>query len=323
MRPVSQKFEAKGLSTVIRIHIPIEDSPSPRRKFKITLKSGKELSELELTVNTYSVKIPPVGEKSFKVTNWFSYQNIASRHNLKIWSPKYWEMLGKYARLMAYGRQNAFWIPLSLVFSVKNDRAILDHNRLRKIVKTFTDAGIYYIEGGHVAGRTGGEWKAKTFDLSIAKERATSAAGYKLLLQIGNQLMEEIRRNNWQKRWIQHIADEPIEDNATDYRILSGMLRKSMPGIQILDATMDPSLVGAVDHWCPQVQEYQKHRQFFDEQKSLGDKVWYYTCCFPGGPWLNRLLEAPLRLEAAWIGAGGNFPFGQSLFLIGEKQLKN
>jgi SAM-dependent methyltransferase len=43
----------------------------------------------------------------------------------------------------------------------------------------------------------------------------------------------------------------------------------------------------------------------------------------PVAPWLNRLLEAPLRLEAAWIGAGGNFPFGQSLFLIGEKQLKN
>jgi len=35
--------------------------------------------------------------------------------------------------------------------------------------------------------------------------------------------------------------------------------------------------------------------------------------------WLDRLLYAPLGLEAAWIGAGRNFPTGQSLLLIGER----
>lgn len=39
----------------------------------------------------------------------------------------------------------------------------------------------------------------------------------------------------------------------------------------------------------------------------------------PVAPWLNRLLYAPLALESAWIGRGGNFPAGQSLLLIGEK----
>jgi hypothetical protein len=37
--------------------------------------------------------------------------------------------------------------------------------------------------------------------------------------------------------------------------------------------------------------------------------------------WLNGLLEAPLAIEAAWVGAGRNFPAGQSLVLIGEKTL--
>jgi ubiquinone/menaquinone biosynthesis C-methylase UbiE len=36
-------------------------------------------------------------------------------------------------------------------------------------------------------------------------------------------------------------------------------------------------------------------------------------------PWLDRLLYAPLAIESAWIGAGLNFPAGQSLLLIGEK----
>ena len=39
----------------------------------------------------------------------------------------------------------------------------------------------------------------------------------------------------------------------------------------------------------------------------------------PVAPWLDRLLYAPLALEAAWLGAGHRLPAGQSLVLIGEK----
>jgi SAM-dependent methyltransferase len=39
----------------------------------------------------------------------------------------------------------------------------------------------------------------------------------------------------------------------------------------------------------------------------------------PVPPWLDQLLYSTLSLEAAWIGAGRNFPVGQSLLLIGEK----
>jgi len=41
----------------------------------------------------------------------------------------------------------------------------------------------------------------------------------------------------------------------------------------------------------------------------------------PVAPWLDRLLFAPLAMEAAWIAKGKNFPAGQSLLLIGEKML--
>jgi hypothetical protein len=39
----------------------------------------------------------------------------------------------------------------------------------------------------------------------------------------------------------------------------------------------------------------------------------------PVSPWLNTLLRAPLEIEAKWIGAGFNFPAGQSLYLVGRK----
>lgn len=39
----------------------------------------------------------------------------------------------------------------------------------------------------------------------------------------------------------------------------------------------------------------------------------------PVSGWLNRLLEIPLRREAAWIGSGRNLPLGQSLILLAKK----
>ncbi len=39
----------------------------------------------------------------------------------------------------------------------------------------------------------------------------------------------------------------------------------------------------------------------------------------PVASWLDRLLYAPLALEAAWVGAGGSLPIGQSLLLIAQK----
>jgi ubiquinone/menaquinone biosynthesis C-methylase UbiE len=39
----------------------------------------------------------------------------------------------------------------------------------------------------------------------------------------------------------------------------------------------------------------------------------------PVAGWLNSLLAMPLAAESRWIGAGANFPIGQSLLLIAEK----
>lgn len=39
----------------------------------------------------------------------------------------------------------------------------------------------------------------------------------------------------------------------------------------------------------------------------------------PVAPWLDNLLYMPLALEAQWLGAGLNFPLGQSLLLIAGK----
>lgn len=294
MEPIGSSVKAASPVTALRLHLPTTGRPGPR-EYAIAVQVGSERCELALTVQVHPVSVPPVGEGSFPYTNWFTLDLMAERHGLERWSSAHWRMIRKYADLMVHGRQNTFWIPLQYIFQMEGNQPVLDRPRLRRIVKLFTDAGMHYIEGGHVAGRTGGEWSATTFDISLASGvRATSPEGNGLLAAIGSQLVDEIDRQGWRDRWIQHVTDEPTGTNAADYRILCGMVRRHMPGFPTLDATEDPTMAGSVDIWCPQVQEYQKHRDLFEAARATGDRIWFYTCCFPGGPWLNRLLDEEL-----------------------------
>lgn len=304
MAPLSDATHADVPTIALRLHLPIPRDAEPGEySYELQLQVDGESQTLDMTLVIHGAVIPPVGRDSFPYTNWFSLENIARRHGLELWSEGHWAMIRRYARLMVRARQNTFWLPLRYLFDVTDGRPRLNRARLHRLVDVFTDAGMYYIEGGHVASRTGGVWEATTFDLNLVPVRATSVAGNAVLAQICRQLISEIEANGWRRRWLQHAADEPTPTNATDYRILVGMLHKYMPGIPVLDATEDPGLVGSVDIWCPKEEEYQRHRDHFDAQKELGDRVWFYTCCFPGGPWLNRLLDMEL-LRPALFGWG-------------------
>jgi len=61
---------------------------------------------------------------------------------------------------------------------------------------------------------------------------------------------------------------------------------------------MVTKLVGAVDIWCPQDRSFQQKLKFFRARQAAGDRVWFYTCCSPGGAWLNRLLDQELLRPA-------------------------
>lgn len=306
MEPVGASVKSASATMVLRVHLPVPADARPgEHEFVVRIACDREEADFPFTAQIHVPVVPAVGAHSFPYTNWFSYDAIAKRHGLKPWSEAHWRMLRRYADLMARARQNTFWIPLASVFTVRRGQPLLDAVRLRRIVKTFTDAGLYWIEGGHFGGRTTDEWTCPTFSVSLVSQLAASPEGNEAIAAIGRQLMTEIGRNGWRDRWLQHVADEPIHANADSYRIFVGIVRKYMPGIPILDATMHEFLVGSVDIWCPQVQECEKHRDHFDRQKRLGDKVRFYTCCSPGGPWLNRLLDQELLRPAlfGWAAA--------------------
>ena len=102
-------------------------------------------------------------------------------------------------------------------------------------------------------------------------------------------------RHGWKDRWIQHVADEPDVVNAAEYRQTCAIARRYMPGVKMMDAVENCAVAGALDMLCPKVDMWQKDRAAFDFQRTnCHDSVWCYTCCVPGGRWLNRTLDCHL-----------------------------
>jgi hypothetical protein len=300
MEPVAGAARPSGPATALRLHLPVGpgERPGPRR-YSVAVGRGPALS---LAVRVYRAVVPPVGEKSFPYTNWFDTRAMAYRHGLVEWSAGHWAMIRRYAALMRHARQNTFWIPLDLVFRRVAGVPVLDRARLRRFVDTFTRAGLYTIEGGHFAVRRG-----DAFNVVLDGPPASSPAGDADIRTIAAALRAEIDRNGWRGRWIQHVADEPQPVTAADYRIVTGMVRKYLPGVPIVDAIEDCRLVGSVDIWCPKCNAYQANREAYDAIRSAGDRMWFYTCCEPGGKWLNRLLDMELVRPALFGWAAARF----------------
>ena len=222
---------------------------------------------------------------------------------------------------MARGRQNTFWIVWSDFITVAPPsaapvattagaasapaarRVTLDRVRLQRYVQLFLDRGFTRVESGHLAGRHEGQWESPRLDLNLTGSDVTTEPARAELAAILAEIRPALAALGVPEKvpFLQHLTDEPIDLNADAYRILAEQVRRGLPGVQIFEATMSLKLVGAVDHWCPQVQEYQRHRDFFAARQQAGDHVWVYTCLAPGGPWINRLLDQE-RLRPLYIG---------------------
>ena len=71
-----------------------------------------------------------------------------------------------------------------------------------------------------------------------------------------------------------------------------------------MEATNDrEGIAGAIDIWCPIINDFEENELFFREREGFGEKVLVYTCLVPGGKWLNRTLDME-KLRQVYFGWG-------------------
>ncbi|MBP3965524.1 DUF4091 domain-containing protein [Paenibacillus lignilyticus] len=317
MNPLTEGVVTRAATEALYLcwEIPV-DAEAGNYSGELSVTIGEETCLIPVEIEVYQAVVP--AEETLAVTNWFSLPNMAKRYNAELWSERHWAMIEKYGRLMRRARQTHFWVPMDAVQVnlVGEDRYQFNFDRAERLIRLYFSLGFTHIEGGLVAGRKD-FWGSEFFIWNTWNGgealKAVSTEGYAYLSQFLPAWRTFLEQNGWLSKLVQHVADEPIGTSVEEYRILSGIVRKFMPGIPLLEAVETYDLAGSVDILVPKNIYYLEHREQFEKLRSLGDKLWFYTCCFPGGSSMNRLWDMPL-LRTRYL-HWGNYKYDLEGFL--------
>ncbi len=307
IKPIELPIQSDNQRVALRFEIELSTSLEPG-SYIFDILIGKLLNPTIHTVElqVYPVDIPVPGESKAKYINWHSNSRICSDHKIELWSDDYWVMLEKYGEMMVHGRQNTFWFHWHEFYDFDSTGQILTYHedRLVKYIEILTQTGLQYIQGAPFARRI--DWGTDAMILSLpgyVEEQiyTNSSKGQTIIADLFTPILGTMKAQAWTDRWFQGIFDEPTGEYVDRYQEIAEQLRQIYPEIHILEATMTTELTGQVDSWCPQVQEFQAHLDFFTERQNAGDEVWVYTCLIPGGPWINRLVDQE-RLRQVYVG---------------------
>ena len=278
---------------VFYVKFSTKNLESGNYKCALKLIDGEEETEMPIEICVHSTKIPQ--EETLRITNWFHPQFIETRFDAKFWSEKFWAYIKEYGQIMRYIRQTD--IPFSRMFfddySYIDGKYIFDFSKAEKFIKMYFDLGFKYVEGPIMMYRL--NWHYPEFYVKINGEDvdALSEKGTAFLRDFFTQWYAFLKENSWEKLIYQHVGDEPGEHCLENYSLLSGLIRECMPNVPIIEALANASFCNAVDVMVPKSVDYLREKQDFDMLKAKRP-MWFYTCCEPGGEYLNRLLDQEL-----------------------------
>jgi len=273
---------------------------------------------------------PVVGRARLWVTNWFAsdpdrLKLMNGGRPVEPYSERYWELIRTLARAMAEYRQNVALIsPLQLAaYTFADGRYSFDFARFDRMIGIFIEEGVIgRIEGGHIGGRES-TWLTP-FAVSVPEVDANGAVEFRsypiaderavrFYSQFLPALTGHLADQGWSDIYLQHLADEPIEENIASYVEIARFVRQYAPGLKMIEACHSRNLAELLDVWVPQLNYFDTDNAFYAEMAAKGDEVWFYTCVFPQGEYANRFIEQPLIKTRLlhWI----NFRYGSPGYL--------
>lgn len=290
----------------LTVRVPLNTKPGTYTGAVTVTGDGTSIS-VPLEIDVASAILPD--KRTFKCTNWLSYDPIADYYNTSLLSTKYWNLVSSYAQCMASHRMNVHLTRINkLIVGHQDDNGNLtfDFTRFDKWVQTFINAGaLDIIEGGHISGRKSWEgtdyyvWYPDIYDTGGNNVRpynviATSDQARSFYSVYLPALQQHLIAKGWIDIYIQHVGDEPLSQSAASYRNVAAIVRQYAPQLKIVDAVETTNIVGAIDIWVPQPQDYAANSTFYEQRKAAGDEVWIYTCLTPKGLYMNRFVDYPL-----------------------------
>jgi Domain of unknown function (DUF4091) len=284
----------------ITVYAPAGAKPGMYKGEAIFRAGKRSVAKARFRIQVSRAIVP--AKQKLRITNWFGVDRGSSGD-----ADHYWEFVGNLARVIGEHRQNVILTPvLSLTDARVNDGSLVyDFSRLDRWVDTFTKAGAAeLIEGGHLMSRSKGydsplilpAFVVENGEVrieSISPEDPRAEAHLNSFLPA---LYAHLKEKGWLGRYVQHVLDEAHGNEPPVYLRYVGIVRKLLPGVKTIDAIdQTAGLLGeACDIWVPQLGRFDKDFDAIREHVGKGGEAWYYTCLYPRGRHLNRLIDYPL-----------------------------
>jgi len=294
MREIDDGRILKGrLALYVKIEAPQMISAG-NKTLALNIASGNEQIELSIDVCVHSARIPDLQHASFGMVNWLNIDEICRQHEIGKDDPAFEDILIRYIDNQLEMRNTQLQIPSGVPVRDQNGKVVsFDFSFAEKVGLIALKRGFQYILGGFVARFK--VWDEKTHyllwdrDVSVA-----SHEGYRQLKLYFTEIEKLIYKNGWYGQYMQTLVDEPQFPNSDHYRVLSSICRRFLPGIPIHDPVESTELDGALDIWDVKQAVYEKYIGEYRALQEMGEEMWLYTCGFPAGKVMNRVMDLPL-----------------------------
>lgn len=296
-RPIMDgKLNEGRVAFFVRINVTKNEVPGEYSGV-LTLQVGKETFKINVACKVYKTQIPSLHEANFHMVNWIYYDSLAEQHNVKVWSDEYQKILNAYLDNQLDMRNDYLMLPSGEPIRNEDGKVIdFDFSGMEYVGKMALSKGFTYVMGGFVARFE--QWDDQEhFLLWDRQVGVTTIEGFRQLSLYFKRAWECVCRNGWQKYYMQCLVDEPQFPNSPAYRALSGICRQNMPGIQIHDPVETTDIFGALDVWVVKQATYEQYLETYRALQDMGEEIWLYTCGFPGGKVMNRIIDLPLTVS--------------------------
>ena len=322
-KPIGRELDRGRAAFYVRLHIA-EDAVPGIYDGSLKLTVGAETLAVGVSLKVFHAVVPPLSESRFHMVNWIYYPRLAKQYGVEPYSEEYLRLLGKFFENELDMRNDTLMIPSGE--PVRDEAGTVtdfDFTHAETVGNLALSYGFRRILGGFVA-RFNSWDDPDNYLLWDRDVGCTGFEGFRQLKLYFRRAWECVLRNGWQERYMQCLVDEPQFPNSLAYRALSGICRQNMPGVKINDPVETTDIAGACDVWVVKQAVYEKYLADFRKLQDTGEEMWIYTCGFPAGATMNRVLDLPLTVSRLpmWMcfkyGCPGFLHWGYHAYTPGE-----
>jgi hypothetical protein len=218
------------------------------------------------------------------------YQCLEGQHDQAMAFDNYLANFAEH-RISPYSFSDYAPIDVRFVGEGTNKHAQVDFTRFDQAAERWLDRAHFNTFQLPLRGMGGGTFYSRHLgELEGFQEGTPEFA--RLFQDYLGQIERHLEQRGWLRKAFVYWFDEPA---AKDFEFVGqGMerLKAAAPGIKrMLTVEPQPPLLGQVDIWCGLTPKWTP--ELVSERRQAGERVWWYICCAPHGPYVTEFIDHP------------------------------